>query len=190
MLTGTQWQNVVSTISHMCGIVDTMFCHCGSVTLCYTVYISGGIEHQVCNNTVYNIRQLGGGGGGRINGVKILWVLSLPECFAFSQFLLHPSSMSGRWHRKFNMVMRATGEYTTMCVVGVSPDTLQTLPHRLSSPGKNWCYWPSSTCEQAEAVTHPSTNRGQFWSTCRIWLPTICAMPSHHWPCNTLLIHH
>ena len=41
----------------------------------------------------------------------------------------------------FNVVMRATGratgEYTTMCVVGESPDTLQALPHRLSSPGKN-----------------------------------------------------
>ena len=37
----------------MCDIVDTMFCHCGSVTLCHTAYISGGIhhiEHQVCNN--------------------------------------------------------------------------------------------------------------------------------------------
>ena len=28
----------------------------------------------------------------------------------------------------FNVVMRATGEYTTMCMVGKSPDTLQTLP--------------------------------------------------------------
>ena len=28
----------------MCDIVDTMFCHCGSVTLCYTVYISGGMS--------------------------------------------------------------------------------------------------------------------------------------------------
>ena len=45
-----------------------------------------------------------------------------------------------RPHRFFNIhpicredgttivVMRATGEYTTMCVVGESPDTLQTLP--------------------------------------------------------------
>ena len=41
MRTGTQWQNVVSTISHMCDIVDTMFCHCGSVTLCYTRVIKG-----------------------------------------------------------------------------------------------------------------------------------------------------
>ena len=32
----------------------------------------------------------------------------------------------------FNVVMRATGEYTTMCVVGESPDTLQTLPQGLS----------------------------------------------------------
>ena len=40
----------------MCDIVDTMFCHCGSVTLCHTVYISGGIhriEHQVCNKYIY-----------------------------------------------------------------------------------------------------------------------------------------
>ena len=47
MRTGTQWQKIV------CDIVDTMFCHCGSVTLCHTAYISGGIhriEHQVCNN--------------------------------------------------------------------------------------------------------------------------------------------
>ena len=29
----------------------------------------------------------------------------------------------------FNVVMRPTGEYTTMCVVGESPDTLQVLPH-------------------------------------------------------------
>ena len=53
MCTGTQWLNIVSTISHTCDIVDTMFCHCGSVTLCHTAYISGGIhciEHQVCNN--------------------------------------------------------------------------------------------------------------------------------------------
>ena len=35
------------------------------------------------------------------------------------------------------MVMRDTGEYTTMCVVGESPDTLQALPHGLSSLGKN-----------------------------------------------------
>ena len=28
----------------MCDIVDTMFCHCGSVTLCHTVYISGGMS--------------------------------------------------------------------------------------------------------------------------------------------------
>ena len=58
MRTGTQWQNIVSTISHMCDIVDTMFCHCGSVTLCHTAYISGGIhrlEHQVCNNTIDDI---------------------------------------------------------------------------------------------------------------------------------------
>ena len=56
MRTGTQWQNIVSTISHMCDIVDTMFCHCGSVTLCHTAYISDGIhriEHQVCNNKIY-----------------------------------------------------------------------------------------------------------------------------------------
>ena len=56
MRTGTQWQNIVSTISHMCDIVDTMFCHCGSVTLCHTAYISGGIhriEHQVCNKYAY-----------------------------------------------------------------------------------------------------------------------------------------
>ena len=29
----------------------------------------------------------------------------------------------------FNVAMRPTGEYTTMCVVGESPDTLQALPH-------------------------------------------------------------
>ena len=44
LMTSQQWQNVVSTISHMCDIVDTMFCHCGSVTLCYTAYISGGMS--------------------------------------------------------------------------------------------------------------------------------------------------
>ena len=37
----------------------------------------------------------------------------------------------------FNVVMRATGEYTTMCVVRESPDTQQSLPQGLSSPGKN-----------------------------------------------------
>ena len=37
----------------------------------------------------------------------------------------------------FNVAMRATGEYTTMCVVRESPDTQQALPQGLSSPGKN-----------------------------------------------------
>ena len=40
----------------MCDIVDTMFCHCGSVTLCYdgiiSVAVCHRIEHQVCNNMV------------------------------------------------------------------------------------------------------------------------------------------
>ena len=39
----------------------------------------------------------------------------------------------------FNVVMRATGEYTTMCVVGESPDTLQALPQgpsRLALEGR------------------------------------------------------
>ena len=36
----------------------------------------------------------------------------------------------------FNVVMRPTGEYTTMCALGESPDTLQVLPH-INLPGKN-----------------------------------------------------
>ena len=40
----------------------------------------------------------------------------------------------------FNVVMRATGEYTTMCVVGEFPDTLQAsrlaLEGPLNSPGR------------------------------------------------------
>ena len=39
----------------------------------------------------------------------------------------------------FNVVMRATGEYTTMCVVGESPDILQALPQgpsRLALEGR------------------------------------------------------
>ena len=49
---------------------------------------------------------------------------------------------------------------------------------QLSSSGKNWSYSPyNSTCQQAQAVTHPSTNRGQCCLTCRIWLRTECVMP-------------
>ena len=39
----------------------------------------------------------------------------------------------------FNVVMRATGEYTIMCVVGESPDTLQAMPQgpsRLALEGR------------------------------------------------------
>ena len=39
----------------------------------------------------------------------------------------------------FNVVMRATGEYTTMCVLGESPDTMQALPQgpsRLALEGR------------------------------------------------------
>ena len=39
--------------------------------------------------------------------------------------------------------------------------------------------------QQAQAVTYPSTNPYQCFLTCRIWLRTVCAMPSHHWSCNT-----
>ena len=57
MRTGTQWQNVVSTISHMCDIVDTLFCHCRSMTLCVIRFISEAvchrIEHQVCNKILF-----------------------------------------------------------------------------------------------------------------------------------------
>ena len=92
----------------------------------------------------------------------------------------------------FNVVMRATGEYTTMCVVGKSPDTLQALPHRPSRlalegtssthPGRTEViHLLSSTCQQAQVVTHPSTNRGQCRLTCRIWLRTVCAMPPHQY---------
>ena len=35
---------------------------------------------------------------------------------------------------QFNVVMRETGEYTTMCVVGESPDTLHALPQGPSGP--------------------------------------------------------
>ena len=43
----------------------------------------------------------------------------------------------------------------------------------------------SSTRQQPQVVTHPSTNRDQCFLTCRIWLRTVCAMPSHHWSCKT-----
>ena len=36
----------------------------------------------------------------------------------------------------YNVAMRATGEYTTMCVVGESPYTLQALPHGLERPAQ------------------------------------------------------
>ena len=83
-----------------------------------------------------------------------------------------------------NVVMRATGEYTPCAWWGESPDTIQALPHGLISPGKNWGYWPSKF-NPSQAVTHPSTNWGQCCLTYRIWLPTVCSMPSHRWPCNT-----
>ena len=53
-----------------------------------------------------------------------------------------------------------------------------------SSPGKNWGYSPSIR-QQAQAVTHPSTNPYQCFLTCRIWLRTVCTMQSHHWSCST-----
>ena len=39
----------------------------------------------------------------------------------------------------------------------------------------------SSTRHQAQAVTHPSTNRDQCFLTCRIWTRTVCAMPYTSW---------
>ena len=42
----------------------------------------------------------------------------------------------------------------------------------------------SSTRQQTQAVTHPSTNQGQCCSTCRIWLRILYAMLSYYWPCN------
>ena len=66
------------------------------------VWILQGISiWDALDTTVYNPRQLGGGGGrgGGINWAEILGGWSLLECFASSQVLLHPPSMSGRWHR-------------------------------------------------------------------------------------------
>ena len=126
------------------------------------MYIWGALA-----TTAYNPRQLG---GERINWAKILWGWSLPECFAFSHVILHPPSIS--WMAPpFNVVMRATGEYTTMCVVRESPVTQQALPQGLSSPGKNWGYWLSKFNPLASTSGHPSTNWGQCCLTCRIWLP-------------------
>ena len=50
------------------------------------------------DTTVYNPRHEARGGG-VFNWGEILWGWSLSECFASSSVLLHPHSMSGRWHR-------------------------------------------------------------------------------------------
>ena len=69
MRTGTQWKNVVSTISHMCDIVDTMFCHCGSVTL--QARTQGGVVRHPLKQLVYTFivasgkMVMGGGGANR-----------------------------------------------------------------------------------------------------------------------------
>ena len=79
--------------------------------------------------TVYNPRQLGrgGGGGGEGGGRELIeskyyeggHCQSVLHSHRF--FYIHPQFLE--MAPRFNVVMRATGEYTTMCVVRESPDT-------------------------------------------------------------------
>ena len=123
----------------------------------------------------------------------MLWGWSLPECFASSQVLLHPPSMSGRWHRHLTWSCEPR-ENTLPCVWwGNSPTPYkhrhtglldQHWRDRSTHPGRTEViHLLSSTRQQAQAVTHPSTNRGQCCLTCRIWLRTVRAMPLHHITC-------
>ena len=86
----------------------------------------------------------------------------------------------------FYVVMRATGEYTTRCVVG---DPLTPYKHCHMGSAHlvrtEVIHLLNSTRPQAQAVTHPCTNRNQYCLTCRIWLCAACTMPSHHWPYRT-----
>ena len=129
----------------------------------------------------YNTRKLGGGG---INWAKILWGWSLPECFAFSPVLLHPPSMSRRWHRHLTSSCEPQ-DNTLLCAWWGNPLTPYKHFHTGSAhPGRiEIIDLLSSTRQPAQAATHPSTNRGQCCLTCRIWLPPY--VPCHHLPCNT-----
>ena len=98
--------------------------------------------------------------------------------------------MSGRWHRHLTWSCEPR-ENTLPCVWwGNSPTPYkhrhtglldQHWRDRSTHPGRTEViHLLSSTRQQAQAVTHPSTNRGQCCLTCRIWLRTVRAMPLHH----------
>ena len=78
------------------------------------------------------------------------------------------------------------------CILEISPACSYHWQHSVAwenssaHPGRTGViHLLSSTRQQAQVVTHPITNRDQCFLTCRIWLRTVCAMPSHHWSCNS-----
>ena len=100
------------------------------------------------------------------NWAEILGGWSLPECFASSQVLLHPPSMSGRWHRHL-MWSCEPHKNTLPCVWWGNPLTPYKHCHTGSAhPGRTEVIdLLSSTRQQAQAVTHRSTKRGQYCLT-------------------------
>ena len=107
---------MVSTLvisQHRCGDDDDF------VSYLIKVWIITKSLCEALDTTVYNPRQLGG--GGVFNWGEILWGWSLSECFVSSSVLLYPHSMSGRWHR--HLTWSCEPQENTL------PATIKSLPH-------------------------------------------------------------
>ena len=110
-----------------------------------------------------------------------MWQLIEPKCYEGGHcqsvlryhrfFYIHPL-MSGRWHRHL-MWSFEPQENTPPCAWWGNPLTPYKHCHTGSvHPGRTEVIdLLNSTRQQVQAVTHPSTNRGQCCLTRRIWLP-------------------